>query len=120
MNEKPSIFERVWHNPSIKAYTTLALFAAMALPGAAHASTNTLTTGGWNKLGSNMAKTFCGFLESPIITIVVAVGALALFIVAAMNEDNGTMSKLLKVLGFGMAMLAIPGILPLLGFGRIC
>lgn len=120
MENKFTFLERLWHNRSVKAYTTLAFFAAMSLPGAAHASTNTLTTGGWNKLGGNMAKTFCGFLESPIVTIVVAVGALALFVVAAMNEDNGTMSKLLKVCCFGMAILAIPGILPLLGFGRIC
>lgn len=113
--------ERLWHSRAAQAYLMVAALAALALPGEAAAqSKNQLGQGGFMQMGSQMAKQFCSFLESPIITVAVGVGAAIAMVVAAMNEDNGTLSKIMKTLCFGMGVLMIPGVLTLLGFGSIC
>lgn len=118
---KASLMDRLWHSRAAQAYLMVAALAALALPGEAAAqSKNTLGQGSWMSLGGNMAKQFCQFLESPIVTVAVGVGAAAAMIIASMNEDNGTLSKILKTVCFGMAILMLPGVLTGLGFGSIC
>ena len=119
--KQASLMERLWHSRATQTYLMVAALAALTLPGEAAAQAkNTLGSGSWMSVGKNMASNFCQFLESPIITVAVGAGAVGVLIVASMNEDNGTLSKILKTVGFGIAILMVPGILSGLGFGSIC
>lgn len=89
----------------------LLLLLAVMTPGRAAAQAQDF--GG---LGTGLWRLICSFIKSPIVAVIVGVGILAAFVVAALNEDNGTLSKILKVVIFGMAILFIPMLLNMLGF----
>lgn len=74
----------------------------------------------FGELGTKLGKFLCDFITSPIIGVAVGVSILALLLLMTMNEDNGLLSKALKVLIGGMAILFIPSLLSMLGFDIGC
>jgi len=69
----------------------------------------------WDELGGGMSEAFCDFIDSPIVTVIIAIGIISLLFLMALNEDNGIVSKLIKVLVAGMAIVFLGSLLSVLG-----
>lgn len=118
MNEnvtKPALWDRLWHNRGSQLVASAAAVLAVLVPDAAHAQNTSL-----DSVGQRMMGAVCGFIASPIVTVIVAVALVALLIMATVNEDNGMISKILKVLIAGLAIVGLASVMQLLGFNMVC
>lgn len=111
---------RAWHSKGLNLALWSAAILVMTLPGQAAAAYGGGTSAGFGELGANLLRVICNFTSSPIVTVIVAVGLVACFVVAALNEDKGTLSTVLKVVGFGLAIVMLPRIMTLIGFSWAC
>lgn len=113
-------FKRGWHSTA----TNLALWATaivlMTASGAASANYGGGGGQGFSAMGQNLINLVCDFIQSPIVTVVLAVALVASFVIAAMNEDKGTLSKVLKTLMYGFGIVLLPGLLSQMGFNFGC
>lgn len=112
---------QAWHSRALNLSLWAAAAIWMMVPGSASAqSYGAGGGGGFAALGSDLLRLVCGFTQSPMVTVIVAVGLIACFVVAALNEDRGTLSTVLKVVGFGLAIVLLPRILNMIGFSWSC
>lgn len=112
---KPAVWDRIWHNRGSQLVASLVAVLAILVPDAAHAQNTSL-----DAVGSRMMQAVCGFIASPIVTVVVAVSLVGLLILATTNEDNGMISKILKVLVAGLCIVGLASVMSLLGFNMVC
>lgn len=113
-----SIFNAVWHNRWVQQGLIGSALLALLMPvGAAQAATRAPAS--FAELGSSIWTVVCQFIKSPIVAVVIGISILALLMVMAMNEDNGMLSKVIKVVIAGMAIVFLPSIMALLGFSNI-
>lgn len=114
-----SIFNTVWHNRWVQQALVGSALTALLMPiGAAQAASR--APGSFEALGKELWAVVCKFIASPIVAVVVGISILALFMVMAMNEDNGMLSKIVKVVIAAMCILFLPAIMALLGFDVGC
>lgn len=112
-----SIFNTVWHNRWVQQALVGSALTALLMPiGAAQAAS---APGSFKELGDSMWRVICEFIASPVVAVVVGISILALFMVMAMNEDNGMLSKVIKVVIAAMCILFLPSLMVLLGFKGI-
>lgn len=113
-------FKRGWHSTGVNLTLWATAIMLLTAPGAASATYGGGGGGGFGGLGQRMLSFVCDFIESPIVTVVLAAALIITFIVAAMNEDKGTLSKVLKTVMFGLGIVMLPGVLTQLGFNFGC
>jgi hypothetical protein len=114
-----SIFNAVWHNRWVQQALVGSALTALLMPiGAAQAATG--APGSFEELGAKMWEVVCKFIASPLVAVVVGISILALLFVMAMNEDNGMLSKVVKVLLAAMCIVFLPSLMALLGFDVGC
>lgn len=107
---------RAWHSRGVNLALWSAAIVMMTAPGMARAAYGAGGGAGFSGLGTGLLNMLCQFTNSPIVTVIVAVGLVACFVVAALNEDKGTLSTILKVVGFGLAIVMLPRIMSMIGF----
>lgn len=71
-------------------------------------------------MGGDLIAIFCDFLNSPVVTLVLAVALVVLLLMGASGEDNGLMTKIIRLLILGVGILFIPSLLSLMGFPIVC
>lgn len=114
-----SIFNAVWHNRWVHQTLVAGALGALLAPiGGAQAAT-LMQPADFNSLGNSIWSVVCKFIQSPIVAVVIGISILALLMVMAMNEDNGMLSKVIKVVIAGMAIVFLPSIMILLGFKNL-
>lgn len=106
---------QAWHSRGFNLALWAAAIIMMTAPGMASASYGG-GGGGFAGLGQGLLNVLCQFTKSPIVTVIVAVSLVACFVVAALNEDKGTLSTILKVVGFGLAIVMLPRLMTMIGF----
>jgi len=110
-----------WYSRPLSLALWLAALVMMTAPGEAAAQSYGGGGGsGFGKLGGDLLKLICSFTQSPLVTVIAAVGLVVCFIVAGLNEDKGTVSKILKVIGFCLGIVMLPGIMSQIGFNWTC
>jgi O-antigen ligase len=72
-------------------------------------------SGGFNEVGQRGWQAICQFLRSPIVTVIAAAVVVALLIAVMANEENKVIGRILQILIGVALLLAIPGVLGLLG-----
>lgn len=111
----------LWNTRLARAFVLGAGLIVMLAGNKAEAATRSAAPAmNFGELGTKLAGFLCSFITSPIVGVVVGVSILALLLLMTMNEDNGLLSKALKVLVGGMAILFIPSLLSMLGFDIGC
>lgn len=111
---------RAWHSRGLNLALWSAAIVMMTAPGMARATYGAGGGAGFSGLGEGLLRLLCSFTQSPIVTVIVAVGLVVCFVVAALNEDKGTLSTILKVVGFGLAIVMLPRIMAMIGFTWAC
>lgn len=71
--------------------------------------------GGFDEVGQRGWQAICQFLRSPIVTVVAAAVIVGLLIAVMSNEENKVIGRILQILIGVALLLAIPGVLGLLG-----
>lgn len=91
----------------VPALAFLAL--AMIVPDLAFAQ------GGFNEAGASGWAAVCEFLKSPVVTFIVAAVIIGLLIAMMSNEENKLVGRMLQILVGVSVILALPGLLTMLG-----
>lgn len=107
---------RAWHSRGVNLALWTAAIVTMTAPGTASAAYGSGGGAGFSQLGQGLLNIVCNFTKSPIVTVIVAVALIACFVVASLNEDKGTLSTILKTVGFGLAIVMLPRLMSLIGF----
>lgn len=117
-----SIFNAVWHNRWVQQVLVGSALTALLMPiGVAQAATSTSTApGSFAELGGKLWDVVCQFIKSPMVAVVIGISIVALLMVMAMDEDNGMLSRIIKVVIAGMAIVFLPALMALLGFDVRC
>lgn len=114
-----SIFSAVWHNHVVKQVVIGSALTSLLLPiGAANAAPS--GPAGFESLGKSIWEVVCKFINSPIVAVVIGISILCLLMVMSMNEDNGILSRVIKVVIAGMSIVFLPSIMAMLGFDVGC
>jgi tetrahydromethanopterin S-methyltransferase subunit C len=71
--------------------------------------------GGFDQVGQRGWQAICQFLRSPIVTVIAAAVVVGLLIAIMANEENKVIGRILQILIGVALLLAIPGVLSLLG-----
>lgn len=85
------------------------LVVAIAMPELAFAQS------GFDQAGASGWRVVCSFLKSPVVTFVVAAIIVGLLIAMMSNEENKLVGRGLQILVGVSVILAIPGLLTMLG-----
>lgn len=121
MNSSGHKLAKAWHSRNVNLAMWAAAIVWMMVPGRASAQNYGGGGGtGFAGLGGDLLDIVCSFTQSPIVTVIVAMGLIACFVVAALNEDKGTLSTVLKVVGFGLALVMLPRLMNAVGFNWGC
>lgn len=117
-----SLMSATWNTRLNRAAVTAIGLALVLFGSKAQAAERVAPGGGldFGGLGTKLGQFLCDFIHSPVIAVVVGISILALLLLMTMNEDNGMLSKALKVLIGGMTILFIPPLLGMLGFDLGC
>lgn len=114
-----SFGDRAWHATIGSKWGNMLLKVGLLglamLPLTSHAASRG-PGGDFSQIGSTLGGLFCSFIKSPIIAVILGVAILGLLIMAALNEDNGMLSKFLKTVVAGVIILFIPAFLNMIGF----
>lgn len=102
---------RLWQSRNTRAVVTLLLLAAATMP-QAHA-------GIFDTLGANLATPICEFLDSPIITVVLAVAFIIAGFGAILMKEKGIVAIIIGVLAIGLFLMALPATLMQFGFNPL-
>lgn len=95
---------------SMWGFAVLLGLAVMFVPEVALAQ-----AGGFDQVGQRGWQAICQFLNSPIVTVIAAAVVVGLLIAVMANEENKVIGRILQILIGVALLLAIPGVLGLLG-----
>ncbi len=70
---------------------------------------------GFNEAGESGWRAVCEFLKSPVVTFIVAAVVVGLIIAMMSNEENKLVGRMLQILVGVAVILALPGLLTMLG-----
>lgn len=102
---------KLWQSRNTRAVITMLLLAAATMP-QAHA-------GIFDTLGANLATPICEFLDSPIITVVLAVAVILAGFGAILMKEKGIVGIVIGVVTIGLFLMALPATLMQFGFNPL-
>jgi len=112
---RPSLWARLWFN----RYTAVVVQAAAVLailapqPAAAQAR-------GLEDVGGGMIEAVCRFTQSPLVTGIAAFSVVACLVLLLINEGRELLTRVLQIVLAIAGLLALPGIMSMLGMNITC